>query len=110
MLHTDVQTHPQLPPPRDRMPTMEFDLSEYAQLHTGPASWSARNDEVGHYDVPRVVADAAEVDDHREAFVLSLVDGTSNVGELLAIAGLPAVDVLAAVAALHARGVITLER
>jgi hypothetical protein len=27
--------------PRDRMPTLPYDLEEYAWLHTGPKSWSA---------------------------------------------------------------------
>jgi hypothetical protein len=27
-------------PPRDRMPTLPEDLSEYAWIHTGPESWS----------------------------------------------------------------------
>jgi hypothetical protein len=30
------------PPPRDRLPTLPEDLSEYAWLHTGPESWSAQ--------------------------------------------------------------------
>ena len=28
------------PPPRDRLPTLPEDLTEYAWIHTGPPSWS----------------------------------------------------------------------
>ncbi|MBX3204746.1 MAG: hypothetical protein KF764_06740 [Labilithrix sp.] len=28
------------PPPRDRLPTLPMDLSEFAWIHTGPPSWS----------------------------------------------------------------------
>ena len=27
--------------PREKMPTIPEDLSEYARIHTGPGSWSA---------------------------------------------------------------------
>jgi len=64
-----------------------------------------------HSDVPRVAAtDTTVCSDHREAFVLSLLDGESTVGALLEIADLPVAEVLAILCELCARGVVTLDR
>jgi hypothetical protein len=60
-------------PARDRMPTLPYDLSEYAWLHTGPASWTAEPMEAGHanadHDVDHDEADpdGAEHDDAADA-------------------------------------------
>jgi hypothetical protein len=43
LLHTDTPHEAEpLPPPRDQLPTLPCDLSEYAERETGPRSWSAR--------------------------------------------------------------------
>lgn len=118
---------------RDRLPTLPYDLAEFAWLHTGPSSWSAEDEpDVGdaevddetpldeietallidlwHSDVlrlaRRVAARAARLD-HREAFVLSLVDGQSTVAEILDVAGLPVAEVFAILCELCARGLVT---
>jgi hypothetical protein len=101
---------------RDRFPTAEYDLSEYAWLHTGPSSWSAEPelDDPRRSERVRVVEqvddeDAAMVDE-REAFILSLVSPTSTVADMLDMSGLPISDVLAILASLSDRGVIELVR
>ena len=106
-----------LPPARDRMPTMPYDLSEFARLHTGPSSWSAEpeHDDPRRSDVVRVVDELeqdeeAEVVDDREAFVLSLVTPKATVADVLDLAGLPISEVLAILANLSERGMVTLER
>ena len=38
------------PPPRDRLPTLPEDLSEYAWIHTGPPSWSGDHPSDGDDD------------------------------------------------------------
>jgi len=52
---------------------------------------------------------AARVD-HREAFVLSLLDGESSLEELAAAADLPGAEVLAIIRELCARGIVSLDR
>jgi hypothetical protein len=123
---------------RDRLPTLPHDLREYAWIHTGPGSESPppvtsslsrseppREEELDaietgllvdlwHSDVPRLVAAdggaRCVVDDHREAFVLSLLDGESTVGAILEIADLPVAEVLTILCELCARGIVTLDR
>jgi hypothetical protein len=117
---------------RDRFPTSPYDLSEYARLHTGPTSWSARDDdeldapnvepiedeisdllcELWQSDIPKIASDSNELSrvDHREAFVLSLIDGESNVESLLTVADLPQSDVLSILCDLCERGIVTLDR
>jgi len=101
---------------RDRFPTAEYDLSEYAWLHTGPSSWSAEPeaDDPRRSERVRVVDQVDEDDaamvDEREAFVLSLVTPTSTVADMLDMSGLPISDVLAILASLSDRGVIELVR
>ncbi len=138
MLNAALRTQPQpnsqrkAPNARHRCPTSPYDLSEYARLHTGPASWSAREDEdlqppevepiddeisdllceLWQSDVPRIATTSHQLAtvDHREAFVLSLIDGESNVETLLEIADLPQGDVLGILCDLCDRGVVTLDR
>jgi hypothetical protein len=126
-----------LPPPRPELPTLPYDLSEYARIHTGPSSWSANSDDaewrddaglaeialanavggplldVRTTDVPRVTLSPEECAvgslDHREGFILSLLDGASDVETLLDIAGMPAAEALAVLCDLCARGIVTLE-
>ncbi|MBX3213662.1 MAG: hypothetical protein KF850_16610 [Labilithrix sp.] len=120
------------PPPRDRLPTLPEDLSEYAWIHTGPPSWSdgdggaiaaaqpassARGDVAGaplvdfwHCDVPKVVAYVESVADPCEARVLELLDGRATIGVLLETSGLALPDLLGPLGELYARGVVALDR
>jgi hypothetical protein len=110
-------SRPNVPPVRDRMVTAEYDLSEFARLHTGPSSWSAeperddprRNDIVRLVDSPEDDEDLALVDE-REAYVLSLVGPEARVADVLDLAGMPAAEIFAILGSLVARGVLTLER
>lgn len=103
------------PPVRDRMVTAEYDLSEFARLHTGPSSWSAEpeQDDPRRGDIVRLVddreedEDAALVDD-REAYVLSLVAPEATVADVLDMAGMPAAEIFAILGSLVQRGVVQL--
>src|SRR6185295_2301172 len=99
---------------------------------TGPESWSATQDEppdddevkwqiatgplvdVWPCDVPCVALTIEERSerllDHREAFVLSLLDGQSSVASMLDMESLPAGELLSILCDLCSRGVITLDR
>jgi hypothetical protein len=96
------------PPVRDRLPTIPHDLSEYARAETGPALhdlWPS--------DVPSVIGSAREHAsrvDHREAFVLSLLDGESSLEEIASAADLPGTEVLVVIRELCARGIVALDR
>jgi hypothetical protein len=111
------ESRPALPPVRDRMVTAEYDLSEFARLHTGPSSWSAeperddprRNDIVRLVESPEDDEDLALVDE-REAYVLSLVGPEARVADVLDLAGMPAAEIFAILGSLVGRGVLTLER
>jgi hypothetical protein len=113
---------------REEMPTLVYDLSEFARIHTGPFSWSDETpieDEsfddmvsgpfigVRRSDIPRVAISLENYDgpalDHRESFVLALLDGCSTVERLVDAAGLPEAETLAALCELCARGVIAFE-
>jgi len=96
------------PPVRDRLPTIPHDLEEYARSETGPAL-----NDLWPSDVPSVIGSAREHAarvDHREAFVLSLLDGESSLEELAAAADLPGAEVLAIIRELCARGIVSLDR
>ena len=110
-------------------PTLPYDLREYAELHTGPESWTAdrvaaaaaladdsepeADEELRADHVPHVAIAASEVRehalDHREGYVLSLVDGVSTVDALCDITGLPKEETMRVLAELCERGVITTE-
>jgi hypothetical protein len=122
---------PALPPMRDELPTLPCDLSEYAVIQTGPESWTADRrieDELSFDEdsiqagplidvrlnaVPRIVLSPAERLlhhlDHREGFILALLEQTSDVESLLDMAGLPESETLELLCALCARGVVVLE-
>jgi hypothetical protein len=144
MMHTDAsseflrsaQTY-EVPPPRDRLPTLPEDLSEYAWIHTGPPSWTGEaapellsdediisDDEpspldamtsellldLWHSDVPTVIASTESIVDEREAWIVALIDGRATIGALLETSGLPLPDVLGSICELSARGIIDLDR
>jgi hypothetical protein len=113
---------------RDEMPTLPYDLSEFARAHTGPFSWTddtTFDDEpldeivagplvgVRRSDVPCVAArpDGSVLPalDHRQYFVLSLLDGCSSVENLIDSAGLPESETLTILCELCARGVVFFE-
>lgn len=137
----DARTEPlsggetyEAPPPRDRLPTLPEDLSEYAWVHTGPPSWSSEPfaapaedvteseqsalDDISagllvdlwHSDVPTVLGAVEAIIDEREAHLLSLMDGRATIGTLLETSGLALPDVLGALCELCARGVVGLDR
>ena len=121
---------------RDRFRTSPHDLSEYAREQTGPASWSAHPDadalsrwalaehddphaarttellrRISPLDVPFITvrrADAEQILGHREAFVLSSIDGRSTCEMLVDTIDLPPGDVLAILCNLCARGLVVL--
>lgn len=103
------------PPVRDRMITAEYDLSEFARLHTGPSSWSAEPeiDDPRRHDLVQIVQDreedeeAALVDD-REAYVLSLIAPQATVADVLDMAGMPSSEIFAILGSLVQRGVVKL--
>lgn len=123
---------------RDRLPTLPHDLSEYARVQTGPASWSARRDaetiaawaleahddpmcalttdlfvDISPTDVPHVMMTSEEVArlvGHREAFVVATIDGYSTLERMLDTVDLPSGEVLSIVCNLCARGIVTLDR
>ena len=102
---------------RDRMDTAEYDLSEFARLHTGPSSWSAEpeRDDPRRNDIVRLSDQEADEDDlalvdEREAYVLSLVGPEARVADVLDLAGMPPSEIFAILGSLVARGVLTLER
>jgi hypothetical protein len=122
MLERTDARHYEAPPVRDRLPTIPHDLTEYARRETGPtldhddplrAMTSGRFVDVWPTDVPcvtgKAVEHAARVD-HREAFVLSMLDGESTIETMLEAVDLPGAEVLAIVCDLCARGIITLDR
>ena len=113
---------------REEMPTLPYDLSEFARVQTGPFSWTDEapfEDEpfeemiagpligVRRSDIPRVAISLAAYEGqalgHREGFVLSLLDGCSTVEHLVEQAGLPEAETLTALCELCARGVIAFE-
>lgn len=119
---------------RERLPTLPFDLSEYARIHTGPASWSATGDHVLDdlppeslddllesivagpmvgvcaNDVPRLAVSVLDPTESRlsaaEWDVLALIDGRSDVEDLLAHSDVTHGDILDALCDLCARGMV----
>jgi hypothetical protein len=125
-------------PARDRLPTLPYDLTEYARESTGPASYSAHPQadllaawaldghvdptyaratdllvDISPEDVPFVAFapdELAHVLGHREAFVVASIDGQSTLDALAYTVDLPAGEVLAIICDLCARGVVGLDR
>lgn len=121
------------------MPTLPYDLSEYARTQTGPSSWSAHRDaealsawaleahddphhaavtgllvDLSPTDVPRVAMTLEQVGrlvSHREAFVVASIDGQSTL-EMM-IAGMDRArsgEVLGVLCNLCARGIVVFDR
>jgi hypothetical protein len=111
--------------PREEMPTLPFDLSQYAREATGEprvdgspeseaAAAAARHD-VADFDptrVPRLTVaqeDLVQLKlDHRAGFLVSLLDGVSTIEMIVDVAGMPQEEALSALQALYLRGIIRL--
>lgn len=114
---------PYVPPPmREKYPTLPYDLSEYARLHTGPGSWTDETIDQASIvsgpmlrwsDVLRITITAEEFREHaldrREALILSVVDGARTVESVCEVAGLPEDEALALLCDLRERGVLAVE-
>jgi hypothetical protein len=108
---------PALPPPRDKLPTLPFDLDEYARwsclpdaddelvFTAGPAL------EEMHGRVPRVVDDVAleAILSPVEALMLSLVDGMSPVRILVRLVGTDMEEAWVVLCDLYARGLVAFD-
>jgi hypothetical protein len=125
-------------PYRDRMATRPHDLSEYARVVTGPASFSAHPQadrlaawaldahldptfarttdllvDISPTDIPHVMLPADEIArlvSHREAFVVASIDGHSTLETIPDTVDLPSGEVLAIICHLCARGILDLDR
>jgi len=134
----DISARSPAEPFRHRMQTRPHDLTEYARVVSGPASYSAHPHadvlsawalddhidptfarttdllvEISPTDVPRVLLapDAiAQVVSHREAFVVASIDGQSTLETIPETVDLPAGEVLAIICNLCARGILALDR
>lgn len=110
---------PPLPPARDKMPTLPFDLSGYAK-------WSSLPDEEDDLEftagppleeikhrIPRLAVTPFDLVGYalqpREICLLSLLDGLSPVTMLIELAGGDAAESLVVLCDLHARGLIAFE-
>jgi hypothetical protein len=122
MMHSESRPSvdiPPLPPARDKMPTLPFDLSGYAQ-------WSSLPDEEDDLEfiagppleeiqhcVPRLAVEPSLLVGYalqpREACLLSLLDGLSPVSMLVELTGKCAEESLVVLCDLHARGLIAFE-
>jgi hypothetical protein len=122
---------------RERVPTVPFDLTEYAWSETGPASWSAERDAaslsawvlesrderlcarttellvtIAPTDVPHVAIGVERLIAElslREAFVVASIDGESTLETLLDMLDMPAGEALSIVCELCATGVLVLD-
>jgi len=109
---------------RDELPTLPCDLSEYARVNTGTFDAADADGEdptceidlrplsVRVHEVPRLALSPDECMtlglNHREGFVLGLLDGCSTIEEIVEIAGLPESETLDTLSDLCVRGAIRL--
>ncbi len=100
------------------MPTLPFDLTEYARDATGEELTEmfgespprTRSAEFGPSRVPRQNVSREELLsfklDHKAGFLVSLVDGVSTIEMIVDVAGMPKDEALALLHELYLRGVI----
>ncbi len=128
--------HP-LPPMRSELPTLPYDLSDYARESCGPDSASVLSDDPRDFpreapaidvespisfvagplvaihdeDIPRVVTALLELDalEPREREVLSVLDGRRTFGSILRAWKLPESELVDVLCDLCARGVVAFE-
>ena len=106
--------NPTMRPPRAEMPTLPFDLSEYARDATGePRTESPAESGELDFDldgVPQLCATQDELMkaklDHKAGFLVSLLDGISTVEMITDVAGMPRDEALAALQSLYLRRLI----
>lgn len=108
---------PWLPPTRDKLPTLPFELEEYARSSSLPdadddlvfTAGPALVELTGR--VPRVVATAELIGrlTPGEALLMSLVDGLSPVSMLVQIAGPDPDEALVVLCDLYARGLVAFD-
>ena len=123
MMHSEPMPHsaatfdPTLPPPRDKLPTLPYELDEYARwsclpdaddelvFTAGPAL-----DEMTDR-IPRTVSDLADATSltPAETLWLSLVDGMSPVRMLLRLVGMDRDEALVVLCDLYARGLVAFD-
>jgi hypothetical protein len=106
-----------LPPPRSTMPTLPFELEEYARQSCLPDADDELVFEAGPplaaitSRVPHPVA-RVEIDESlsdAEAFMLSLVDGIAPVSRLIELVGVAAEEALVVICDLYARGLVAFD-
>jgi len=109
------------------MPTLPTDLSDYAReasqirplLEEDPGEITtaqfavdsfldSRRASIPHLAVPRAEL-VGKLQNHREAFLVSLVDGVSSLADVLDMAGMAQVEAMALLCNLHARGVLAFD-
>jgi hypothetical protein len=126
-----------IPPMRSELPTLPYDLSEYARIACGPDSVAARSDdprdwspeapaieidppisfvagpliEIRDHDVPRVVTPLIELDTlgPREQKVLSILDGRRTFGAILRAWTLPESELIDVLCELCSRGLVAID-
>jgi hypothetical protein len=108
----DSGTHPVSRRGGDRI-TPSYDLSEYARAALSEEELTVDGEmELDRNAVPRVVMLRDEISqlelDHREGFLLSLIDGVSNIEALLDVCAMPEEDALITLYELLGRRVIAL--
>ena len=120
MMHSEALPSPatfDLPPPRDKLPTLPFELEEYARSSSLPdaddelvfTAGPALAEITGR--VPRVVATAPVVERlaPQETLMMSLVDGLSPVNMLVELAGTDPGEALVVLCDLYARGLVAFD-
>ena len=120
MMHSEALPPPavfDLPPARDKLPTLPFELEEYARWSSLPdadddlvfTAGPALAEITGR--VPHVVAEAKLIErlTPREALMMSLVDGLSSVSMLVRLVGTDADEALVVLCDLYARGLVAFD-
>jgi hypothetical protein len=99
---------------REEMPTLPFDLSEYARDATGePRTEALPGSDELDFDlerVPKLTASREELLkanlDHKAGFLVSLLDGVSTVEMIVDVAGMSRDEALATLQSLYLRRLI----
>lgn len=107
---------PTAPPPRPEMPTLPFDLSEYARdaMAQGRDDKDPRDEpDFGPTRVPRIAVSQEVLLktqlSHKAGFLVSLLDGISTVEMVVDVAGMPEEEALAELQSLYLLGIIQFE-
>jgi hypothetical protein len=97
--------------PLAELGTAEFDLTPYEERGQADEAAIPRLRSLSRVPVvlPRSDALVGMISDHREAFVVSLIDGVSSLEAIVDISGMPPDDAVQLVADLVGRGVLGLK-